>query len=123
MRLVLDSNSAINLVRGYGNGAVLVGELPFTRPFVLTPTRLIADWPARSLEELTEEQLEPLLGSRTEIILLGSGEKQSFASAAVRSRCRLSGIALECMTLGAACRTYNILASEDRAVAAGLFPG
>ncbi len=32
-------------------------------------------------------------------------------------------ISLEVMDLGAACRTYNVLAQEDRAVAALLFPG
>jgi uncharacterized protein len=31
-------------------------------------------------------------------------------------------ISLEAMDLGAACRTYNVLAQEDRAVAALLFP-
>jgi uncharacterized protein len=31
-------------------------------------------------------------------------------------------LALEAMELGAACRTYNVLAQEDRSVAALLFP-
>jgi uncharacterized protein len=56
------------------------------------------------------------------VVLLGAGETQMFASAAVRASFRSRRIALECMTLGAACRTYNILASEQRNVVAGLFP-
>lgn len=122
MRLVLDSNSKLNLIRQYGDGAIIVGEQRIERPFILTPTQLRLDWPARSLEALEESDLLPLLETRAQVVLLGAGERQSFAGASVRSIFRARGIALECMTLGAACRTYNILAGEDRPVAAGLFP-
>jgi uncharacterized protein len=122
MRLVLDSDSRINLVRRYGNGEILIGEQLITRPVIITPTQLLLDWSATSLAELTDAQLEPLFAQAADVVLLGAGEMQMFASAAVRAGFRSRRIALECMTLGAACRTYNILASEQRNVAAGLFP-
>jgi len=122
MRLVLDSNSSLNLVRQYGNGFVQVGEQRISAPFVVTPAELTRDWSARSLETLTEAESQILIATHAEIVLLGAGERQSFASAAVRAAFRARGIALECMTLGAACRTYNVLAGEGRPVAAGLFP-
>ena len=122
MRLVLDSDSRLNLVRGYGNGELLIGEQRHARPLIITPHRLYSDWQAHSLAALTEPDLQALFDTGAEIILLGAGETQMFASASVRGACRARGIALECMTLGAACRTYNILATESRPVAAGLFP-
>jgi uncharacterized protein len=122
MRLVLDSPSHLNLVRQYGNGEIVVGEQHIARPLIVTPLRLILDWSARSLEELGPSELEPLFATGAEVVLLGAGERQMFASAAVRASFRARHVALECMTLGAACRTYNILAGEDRPVAAGLFP-
>ena len=122
MRLVLDTDSRINLVRRYGNGEIVIGEQSITRPLIITPTQLVLDWPATSLADLTEAQLEPLFARGADVVLLGAGEIQSFASTAVRASFRSHRIALECMTLGAACRTYNILASEQRNVAAGLFP-
>jgi uncharacterized protein len=122
MRLVLDSDSRINLVRRYGNGEILIGEQLITRPVIITPTQLLLDWSATSLAALTDAQLEPLFAQAADVVLLGAGEIQMFASAAVRDSFRARRIALECMTLGAACRTYNILASEQRNVAAGLFP-
>ena len=121
MRLVLDTNSRLNLVRSYGNGEIIVGEQRITRPLIITPTRLL-DWGAASLQSLHEQDLQPLFETGAEVILLGAGETQLFASAAVRASFRARSVALECMTLGAACRTYNILASEERPVAAGLFP-
>jgi uncharacterized protein len=122
MRLVLDSDPRIHLVRSYGGGEVVIGELSLARPLIITAQRLVLDWNATSLLELAEPQLEPLFALGAEVVLLGSGDTQMFASAAVRASFRAHGIALECMTLGAACRTYNILASEQRLVAAGLFP-
>lgn len=122
MRLVLDSDPRINVVRRYGNGEILIGERLITRPLIITPTQLVLDWAATSLAELSESQLEPLFAQAADVVLLGAGNTQTFASAAVRALFRARRIALECMTLGAACRTYNILASEQRSVAAGLFP-
>jgi uncharacterized protein len=122
MRLVLDSDPRINLVRRYGDGVIVIGEQQITRPCIVTAQRLVLEWSAISIAELSEPQLEPLLALQPSIVLLGAGQTQQFASAALRGLFRARGLALECMTLGAACRTYNILAGEERAVAAGLFP-
>jgi uncharacterized protein len=122
MRLSLDSDPRINLVRRYDAGVIVIGEQRITRPCIVTPQRLLLDWSASSIPELSESQLEPLLALRADIVLLGAGEIQQQPGAAIRAACRARGIALECMSLGAACRTYNILASEARSVLAGLFP-
>jgi uncharacterized protein len=121
MRLALESDPGINLVRRYGEGEIVIGEQHITRPIIVTPRQLL-DWSATALAELEEAQLAPLFALGAQIVLLGAGESQQFPNAAVRSSFRARGIALECMTLGAACRTYNILANEQRPVAAGLFP-
>jgi uncharacterized protein len=122
MRLVLDSDPRINLVRRYDAGVIVIGEARITRPCIVAPQQLMLDWSARSIVELSETQLEPLLALRADIVLLGEGETQPLPGAAIRAAFRARGIALECMNLGAACRTYNILASEARSVLAGLFP-
>lgn len=57
---------------------------------------------------------------RIELFVLGCGSRLLFPLPEVRDRFREHGITLECMNTGAACRTYNILLSENRKVAAGL---
>ena len=57
-----------------------------------------------------------------EILLLGFGRRDSAGRRPLRTRCEAAGIALEPMDTGAACRTYNVLAAEDRRVAAALMP-
>jgi uncharacterized protein len=83
---------------------------------------LLLDWSATAIAELSEAQLQPLWAMGADIALLGAGERHEFAAAGVRAAFRSRGMALECMNLGAACRTYNILASEARSVVAGFFP-
>jgi uncharacterized protein len=127
MRLALDSDPRIHLVRSYGEGSVLINAERHTRPLLVSPERVLKDWDVVSFAALSdstelEAQLAPLLQFGAEIVLLGSGERTPQASAQLRAAFRTRQIALECMNLGAACRTYNVLASEHRAVVAGLFP-
>jgi uncharacterized protein len=122
MRLALESDARINVVRSYGGGIITIGEQQLLRPFVISPHALLIDWAATSVSELTEDQLAPLLNTQANIVLLGADGAPQLPPAGLRALCRSKAIALETMNLGAACRTYNILASEQRAVVAGLFP-
>jgi uncharacterized protein len=122
MRLALDSDSRIHLVRRYGGGQILIGEELISRPCIVSPQRLLLDWEATGFAELSQSQLEPLFAFGAEIVLIGSGETQPYPNAQLRALLRDRGGAVEYMSLGAACRTYNVLASEHRAVVAALFP-
>ncbi|HEY4881844.1 MAG TPA: MTH938/NDUFAF3 family protein [Steroidobacteraceae bacterium] len=122
MRLVLDSDPRINLVRSYDAGVIVIGDARITRPCIVTPQQLTLDWSANSIADLSTAQIEPLLALHADIVLLGEGASLLLPGAAIRATFRDRGIALECMSLGAACRTYNILANEARSVVAGLFP-
>jgi len=123
MRLALDSDPRLNLIRSYASGVITIGEQQLSAPFIVSPTRLVVDWAVTGFEELTERSLEPLLSFGASIVLIGAGDQQPPPSRALRAQFRARGIGLECMNLGAACRTYNVLASEGRDVVAGLFPG
>ena len=54
-------------------------------------------------------------------MLLGSGASQCFPEPALLAPLLERGIGIEVMDTGAACRTYNVLVSEDRRVVAALF--
>ncbi|HEY7930154.1 MAG TPA: MTH938/NDUFAF3 family protein [Steroidobacteraceae bacterium] len=128
MRLALDSDPRIHLVRSYGDGGVVIDAQRLTHPLLVSPQQLLTDWAVPSFQALNdsaqlEAQLAPLLQFGATIVLLGAGQTQPQSSARLRAAFRTRQIALECMTLGAACRTYNVLASEQRSVVAGLFPG
>ena len=60
------------------------------------------------------------LDYRPSVLLIGCGRKIRPLPESLRAALRAEGMVLEPMDSGAACRTYNILMSEDRQVAAAL---
>ncbi|MBP7703916.1 MAG: hypothetical protein KA105_01370 [Caulobacter sp.] len=79
-------------------------------------------WPAVSLAELSMDHFAEVLANRSavEFVLLGTGLTQGLPPRAVRDGLKAAGIGLEFMSTEAAARTYNIVASEGRRVAAAL---
>ncbi|MCP4126357.1 MAG: hypothetical protein GY753_04760, partial [Gammaproteobacteria bacterium] len=55
-----------------------------------------------------------------QLVILGTGEEQQFPQPALYALLLNQGVGVEVMTTPAACRTYNILVSEGRRVAAAL---
>ena len=68
------------------------------------------------------ESLAPVWPLEPRIVLLGGSGFLPDGIKALRSALAARQAALEVMDLGAACRTYNVLAQEDRPVVALLFP-
>lgn len=124
MKLSLDANAGVNLIRSYSNGELRVGEQVVRRSCIVTPDALIVDWRPTQVAELLESDLEPVFATLPELVLLGTGAAQVFPPVEIRGAFAKRGLALETMDLGAACRTFNILAQEERRVCAALLlPG
>lgn len=106
-------------LRAADGQSATVNDRVLRASFILSPDQLIEDWPPHRSAELTPDDLAPLLGMRPELVLLGTGERQVFPSAAVMAACLTRGIGIEVMANAAAARTFNVLAGENRRVAAG----
>ena len=91
--------------------------------FLLAPNQLIETWEIKTPGTLAPEDLSALLALNPELILLGTGERQVFPSAAVMAACLTRGVGIEVMNNAAAARTFNVLAAEGRRVVAGFFLG
>jgi len=123
MKLTLDANTRVNLVRSYSNGELRVGEQVFHRSCILTPDAILPDWRPTKVEEILESDLQALFATKPELVLLGTGDRQRFPSVQVRGAFVRAGVGLETMDLGAACRTFNVLVQEERRVCAALLFG
>jgi uncharacterized protein len=121
MKFTLEPATQANLIRGYSETQLLIGARSIGRSCIVTATQLITDWEPASFEDLLPEHLEAIFVLMPQVVLLGSGATQRFASAGVRREFAQRGVGLEVMQLGAACRTFNVLVQEERHVAAALF--
>lgn len=120
MKLHPSNTGSINLFTAYGDNYVAVNNEKHEQNLILLPEKIIAGWSTASVETLTDTDMAKLLELGTEIILLGTGKRLRFPAGPLIRPFAPAGIGLEVMDIQAACRTYNILASEGRHVAAAL---
>ena len=120
MKFTLDRPPTPHLVRGYSPGLLRVGERELTRSIIVAADTLLEDWRPQHIGELTAADLEPALALRPEVLLLGTGARQVFPPHELLGRLYAARIGIEVMDTGAACRTFNVLVGEGRAVAAAL---
>lgn len=123
MQLNLEHPDHEFYLRGADGSSARVNDRLLDASFVLSPNRLVEDWPVREVKAMTPQDLEPVLALEPEVILLGSGASQVFPPAAVLAACLGRGVGLETMTNAAAARTYNVLAGEGRRVVAAFVLG
>jgi uncharacterized protein len=103
------------------NGITIAGQT-FTSSLILSPDAVKSDWTVCSVEELNEEALQPVLRLEPELVILGTGQRQSFLAPALMMLFHRAGVGIEVMDTRAACRTFNILVLEERKVVAALLP-
>jgi uncharacterized protein len=110
-----------HLVEAYGPGRFTVGGRQHEGSIQLTAGE-VAAWPAARVEEITLESLAFVLEQDPpyEVLLIGTGEKMHFLSPVLRRAIREKGPVPEFMDTGAAARTFNLLQTENRRVAAAL---
>jgi len=120
MKFTRELPANVNLVRSYEHDAVCIGAQILRSSCLFNATELIADWAPRSLHALRIEHFAAAFAWQPEIILLGTGSSQHFPAREIYAAILARGIGFEAMDTGAACRTYNVLAGENRRVAAGL---
>ncbi len=120
MKMALDGDDGLNVVRSYAPGCIRVGNTEYTRSLVVLPQDIIADWPPTAIEDLRPTHLGALIDFAPEVVVLGSGETQAFPDPRQLVTLIDLGIGYEVMNNAAACRTFNILLGEGRRAALAL---
>ena len=120
MKLHSSLTASLLSITSYDTGHIAVNGRRLTRSFLLTPQRLIEDWPPASFDSMSEADLLAVANLDCPIVLLGTGARQRFPAPALMRQLIERRVGVEVMNSHAACRTYNILMAEGRDVAAAL---
>jgi len=123
MKLHHSSQEGLNIIKAYTDDSVTINEEVFTRSVVVQANALNREWTPQNIDELNVNAFEELTQLDTEIILLGTGQQQRFPDRRLFTPLYDNKIGIEVMDTPAACRTYNILLEQDRAVTAVLLFG
>jgi uncharacterized protein len=120
VKLHLTGSGDLNLFTAYGDRYVVVNGRRIDTSVIVLPDRIVEDWGATGFDALDTAHMARLAGLDSEIVLLGTGKLLRFPRPELMRPLVQAGRGLEVMDVQAACRTYNILASEARKVAAAL---
>ncbi len=107
----------------YGDGGFRFGSMSHQGAILFLPSG-IHRWDVETPTSLKEQDFAKILreAGEIEILLIGTGNSIIPLAPSLAAEIRSHGLKLDMMDTGAAVRTLNILLSEDRAVAAALFP-
>lgn len=119
MKFQPDRSSA-QTISGYGPGWIGVDADRITHSVIIGSTGLRQAWAPARFEDLEPEHFAELAGLEAELVIFGSGSRNRFPPPAWLAPLMARRMGLESMDTAAACRTYNILASEGRNVLAAL---
>jgi len=109
------------LIRRYGDGGFEIAGVRHDGS-VLVMAGHTLPWPPSRPEDIDFDSLSPCVSPQVDVtvLLIGTGARLVPVPAELRARLRAHGIGVEAMDTGAACRTFNVLLTEERAVAAAL---
>ena len=120
MKFHLIQSDNKNLITGYDLNWVEVNQVRHQSSLIVTPDQLLLEWSVKTIKDINENSFEAIKSLDIEIILLGTGNKQEHLEPRLLEYFSKKNMAIESMSNQSACRTYNILASEERKVLLGL---
>ncbi len=97
----------------------MINDVIYNNSLIVSAHDILTPWPIHSLQELTEASLMPMIQHSPELILIGHPHLGQQPPIAIQEWLSKQRIGLECMQIGAACRTFNLLLSEGRSCVAG----
>ncbi len=108
-------------IASYGDGGFRIADERHDGSVLVFPDRVMA-WPVSRKADLAPESFREVTAAAgaVDILLLGCGSEIPTVPRAVRDILKAHRIVVDAMDTGAACRTYNVLLGEGRAVAAAL---
>ncbi len=108
-------------IDAYGNGGFRFADMSHRGSILCLPSG-IHGWNVTDPAKITLEDLSKAIEQAGEIefLLVGTGDGMRLLPKELRAALKDAGISVDAMSTGAAVRTYNIMLSESRAVAAAL---
>jgi uncharacterized protein len=108
-------------IEAYGNGGFRFADMSHRGSILALPSGIEA-WAVTAAAEIDAPSLQRLFdeADAIDVLLVGTGDEMIPLPADLRAALEAAGLYPDPMSTGAAVRTYNVLLSEERQVAAAL---
>ena len=122
MRFAPEGDAGGLRIASYDATGIVVGNVRYTAAVLVAGDLVESPWGPARIDLLETRHVESLCALAPEVLLLGAGAQALLPRPQLLLPFGERGIGVEVMTTASACRTYNILASDGRRVAALLLP-
>lgn len=122
MKFSLEEKSGANEIHSYGEDYIVIRSQEYVdlkrldSSLIMTPSQIISNWHIKDIMQLDISDVSELKNLDPEVLILANGSSVCSLPPKLMLEFYAHEIGLECMPLGAACRTYNLLVSEERKV-------
>jgi uncharacterized protein len=122
MKFSLESITDKNYIASYGDDHIDVkndmqpDSIRLSSAVILSPTQIIDDWQFPETKQFTDADIALLKQLEPELLVLVTNTTVSAYMSEIVAQMSSLAIGVECMQLGAACRTFNLLVAEGRNV-------
>ena len=120
MNALVDDQKTNNTITSYGLGWIKIAQGTIKKPCIVTRTTVSLESLPSNIMSLDAQNIESVISLSPEVVIIGTGKKQLFLDTKVSLALTNQRIGVEYMDTAAACRSFNILLSEERSVV-GIF--
>lgn len=106
-------------VQAYSDKKIQINSIVYENSLIVSKEEIITDLAINNIQDIDEHYIDLFIKFKPEVIIIGHENTGKFPPVSIINQLAQHHIGIECMSIGAACRTYNVLLSEFRAVAAG----
>jgi uncharacterized protein len=120
MKFQPDTLAGVNAITRLERARVWVGAAAHEGSVLVPWSGAVQRWAPGDFGALQPDSFEPVLALAPEVVIFGSGATLRFPPAALLRPLIERRVGIETMDSAAACRTFNVLATEGRRVVAAL---
>ena len=120
MKFQPDTLAGVNAITRQEPGRLWVGNTAYAHGLLVPWVGAVQAWGPLAFEGLAAAHFERIAAFKPEVVIFGSGRRLRFVPPALMQVLIELRVGVETMDTAAACRTYNVLASEGRSVVAAL---
>ncbi len=119
--IIPSDDSGGNILEAYGQGRFTISGDIINSSIIIWPEKF-QKWRIENFSQLNIKSFDEFLSLDLgiEILLLGCGLQTKFVAGDIRNHIKQAGINFEFMTTAAAARSYNVMITDGRRVAAAL---
>lgn len=103
-------------IQAYDEDKIQINSNTYQRSLIVSRQEIITDLTIKNIADMDESFLKQIINLHPEVVLIGHHHLGAFPPIELINSLANQRIGLECMSIGAACRTFNVLLSEGREV-------